>query len=343
MSMGLTSHVSLRPYNSFGLEVRAEALADFTNASELRQALGCPFEHRMVLGGGSNVLFTTHYNGLILLNRIGGLAIEEDRGEEVIVSAGAGVNWHDLVEWCLAQGLNGVENLSLIPGTAGAAPIQNIGAYGVELKDVFYALQAIDLSTGEEFNFDATACRFGYRSSIFKEELKGRMVITKIFLRLTRRQDQLSLEYGAIQDELVRMNVRQPSARDVSQAVMRIRRSKLPDPATLGNAGSFFKNPEVPSEEFAQLLDRFPDMPSYPLPDGSVKVPAGWLIERAGWKGRRTGNVGCYTKQALVLVNYGGATGEEIWSHACQVADSVEAHFGLRLVPEVNVVGHPSR
>ena len=338
--MPVSYDVSLRPYNTFGLDARAEGLAAFHSSSELRQLLGCPFAKRLVLGGGSNVLFAGDYDGLVLLNRIGGIAIEDDDGKHAVVSAGAGVSWHQLVLWSLSQGLSGLENLSLIPGTAGAAPIQNIGAYGVELKDVFLRLTAIDLATGAEHEFDSRACRFGYRSSVFKDELKGRMVITKIFLRLRRGGGQLSLDYGAIREELVRMSISRPTAEDVSRAVIRIRQSKLPDPSKLGNAGSFFKNPEVTTEVLAGLHERYPQMPSYPLPEDRVKIPAGWLIEQAGWKGKRVGNVACYDRQALVMVNFGGATGAEVWEHAGRVAESVEETFGLRLVPEVNVVGN---
>lgn len=305
---------------------------------ELPAVLGCPFERRYVLGGGSNVLFAGDFPGLVLLNRIGGIRIEEEDGGEVLLSAGGGVNWHELVLWTLNHHIYGLENLSLIPGTVGAAPIQNIGAYGVELRDVFHSLQAVELATGEMHTFGPKACEFGYRDSVFKRERKGDFFITRVFLRLSRKP-RLNLTYGAIGKTLAGMGVSDPSPKDVSRAVVHIRQSKLPDPAQIGNAGSFFKNPEVPVEVFDRLREQFPDIVSYPLPGGRVKVPAGWLIERAGWKGRRIGNTGCYDHQALVIVNYGGATGAEIWAHARRVADSVEETFGLRLHPEVNVVG----
>lgn len=291
----------------------------------------------MVLGGGSNVLFVQDFPGLVVRNALMGKRITSEEGQEAVVQVGAGEPWHDLVLWCVAQGLGGLENLSLIPGTVGAAPIQNIGAYGVELKDVFHQLEALDTHTGECLLFDAAACRFGYRDSVFKHS-PGRFVITRVWLRLARAPHRLHLGYGAIRDTLAAMQVSEPSIQDVSEAVMAIRRSKLPDPAVLGNAGSFFKNPEMPQAQFAALQAAHPRIVAFPLPDGQVKVPAGWLIEQCGWKGRSVGRVGCYEQQALVLVNHGGATGQEVQALVHDIIDSVQERFGVVLVPEVNMV-----
>jgi UDP-N-acetylmuramate dehydrogenase len=339
--MFIATDVSLRSYHTFGLDVRTAALAQFNTEADLRELLNLDWTSRMVLGGGSNVLFAEDYDGLVLVNRIEGISIEEESGTTVTISAGAGVNWHGLVLWSLERGLSGLENLSLIPGTCGAAPIQNIGAYGVELSDVFVSLDGIDLTTGQKRRFTAKDCRFGYRYSIFKDQLKGQFAITRITLRLERGTNRLSLEYGAIREELDAMEIRNPTAADVSRAVVRIRQSKLPDPEVLGNAGSFFKNPEVSAMRAAELREEFPKMPFWPMAEGRVKTSAGWLIEQCGWKGRRVGHVGCYARQALVLVNYGEATGAELWEHAQRVAESVASRFGIQLIPEVNVVGQP--
>lgn len=329
--------VSLRALNTFGVEARAQMLAEIGSIGQLQGLLseveGVPLR---VLGGGSNVLLRGDVDGLVLLDRIPGVEVVRREGTAVWVAAGGGLDWHALVEWTLEHGLSGLENLSLIPGTVGAAPIQNIGAYGVELCEVFEALEAVELSTGRCRIFTGEECAFGYRDSIFKRSEKGRWFITRVVLRLSS-EPRLNLSYGALQETLREMGVQRPTPRDVSRAVIRIRRSKLPDPARLGNAGSFFKNPELPAETFRTLQRRHPDLPGYPLPDGRVKVPAAWLIERAGWKGRREGAVGCHERQPLVIVHFGGGTGEAIWHFARQVQRSVEERFGIRLVPEVNV------
>lgn len=334
----LRPHASLKPYNTFGLDVEARWLLTLSGKDDLRElpTVWNDNERKLVLGGGSNVLFTAPFDGLVVLNRMKGLSFEEDEGS-VLVHASSGEKWHELVMQCVAKGLGGIENLALIPGTVGAAPIQNIGAYGVELKDVFEELSAIDPETGEQHVFDKDNCMFGYRNSIFKHELKGRMFITSVTLRL-KTEHTPSTSYGAIKQVLEENGITEPGIKEVAEAVIAIRRSKLPDPAELGNAGSFFKNPEISLKHFEQLQMEYPDMPGYPLPGDQVKVPAGWLIETCGWKGRRFGHTGAHAKQALVLVNYGGATGTEIAAHALRIIENVKERFQITLQPEVNII-----
>ncbi len=331
--------VPLRELHTFGVDVKASKYAIVHAAAELaacvRQMQGEPLR---LLGGGSNILPTGDVSMPLLHVRIYGRQVEQplDNGE-VLVSAGAGENWHEFVQWCLQQDLGGLENLSLIPGSVGAAPIQNIGAYGVELAEVFDHLEAVDLRTGQLLVLDGQECAFGYRDSFFKREGLGRFAIAKVYFRLSTQSHRIRCDYGAIRDTLRDMGVDKPSIREVGQAVIRIRQSKLPDPAVLGNAGSFFKNPEVSAEQARYLLENYPEMPQYPLPDGRMKVPAGWLIEQCGWKGYREGDAGCYEKQALVLVNYGRATGADILRLAQRIAASVQERFGIIIEPEVNI------
>jgi len=274
----------------------------------------------------------------VLKNSIMGREVVESRNGEVIVRIGGGENWHQWVLHCLEQDWGGVENLSLIPGSVGAAPIQNIGAYGVELQQVFVRLEALHLGSGELHTFEHADCQFGYRNSIFKQQAKGQYLITRVWLRLRNRNHQLHTHYGSIAAELKKAGIRQPTIRDISRVVCHIRRSKLPDPAELGNAGSFFKNPVVEPQQFEQLLAEYPNMPHYPQEEGGVKIPAGWLIEQTGWKGKRVGNCGVHAQQALVLVNYGGATGMEILQLSRRIQDSVRHQFGIELEREVNVL-----
>lgn len=290
-----------------------------------------------VLGGGSNLLLTKDIEALVLKNEIKGIKIIRSFRHCVHVAIGGGEVWHSFVLWAIQKKLGGVENLSLIPGTVGAAPIQNIGAYGVELKDIFVKLEAIDLKTGKTRIFYKKDCQFGYRDSIFKKSLKGKVLITKVVLRLSKKH-RINASYGAIRSMLEKKQIKQPGIRDISEAVIAIRSSKLPDPAQLGNAGSFFKNPEIAQTTFNRLQKRFPNIVFYQLPEKRVKVPAGWLIEQCGWKGKRIGNTGSHAQQALVIVNYGGATGEEVKTHATNVIASVKEKFGITLVPEVNII-----
>ena len=290
----------------------------------------------MILGGGSNVLFTGNFDGLIIKNKLGGLEVIAESDTEVLVRAGAGVVWHDLVMFCVDRGYGGIENLSLIPGCVGAAPMQNIGAYGVEVKDVFDELTAFNLNEKVEQTFTAVECEFGYRESVFKRRLKGRYLISSIQLRLSK-QPKINTSYGAIESELESMKIQDPTIKDVSRAVINIRSSKLPDPAELGNAGSFFKNPIVSNEKAEEMKSLHSDIPTYAFGDAS-KVAAGWLIEQCGFKGKRFGNCGSHAKQALVLVNYGGSNGGEIFQLSEQIQAAVLDKFGINLEREINVV-----
>lgn len=334
----IQQNVSLLPYNTFGLEARAAFFAEVFSTQELLDVLKSGIQPVMILGGGSNMLLTSDVNGLVIKNSIGGIREVGSNGNTVYVQAGGGVVWHDLVCWAVEHGFGGIENLSLIPGTTGAAPVQNIGAYGVELKDVFVELEAVDLRSGQVRTFDHATCRFGYRDSIFKHEAKGQYCITAVTLALTRSEHKLNISYGDIRKTLETNGISHPGIADISQAVIQIRSSKLPDPARIGNCGSFFKNPETDRSILDRILKTHPQAVHYDLPDGRVKIPAGWLIEQCGWKGKRVGNTGCYEKQALVLVNYGGATGQEVKDLAYAIIDSVEKMFGVRLEPEVNII-----
>jgi UDP-N-acetylmuramate dehydrogenase len=338
--MTVRENVSLQSFNTFGLAATARYFAEVDSVESLRQLLLDPMYRtvpRLILGGGSNVLLTRDFPGLVIRIAIPGIDVVREDERHVYLRVGAGVGWHELVQYCLAHDLAGMENLSLIPGSVGASPMQNIGAYGVEIKDMFEELEAVDLETAERRTVAHAECRFGYRESIFKHEWKGRYVIVSVTFRLDR-VPTFHTGYGDIQKTLAEMGVTDLSIRAVSEAVVRIRRSKLPDPAELGNAGSFFKNPEIPKPQFDELKTRYPDLPGYPMSDSTVKVPAGWLIEQSGWKGRRLGDAGMHARQALVLVNYGGATGDELLSVARQVQESVRAKFGIELSAEVNIV-----
>jgi UDP-N-acetylmuramate dehydrogenase len=338
--MKTASEVSLKVYNSFGIDATATQFAEVHSLDQLQALL----EHwkgadPFILGGGSNLLLPDRVERPVILNRILGKTIIEQKGEDfALVQCGAGEEWHAFVRWCIEQGLGGIENLSLIPGTVGAAPIQNIGAYGVELSDVFHSLQAVRIEDGEVLTFDKAACNFGYRDSIFKRGLKGKCCIVSVTLRLSVRNHQLNTSYGAIQQVLEEREITKPSLTELSDAVIHIRQSKLPDPKVIGNSGSFFKNPIIPKAQYQELKAQFPHIVSYSVGDESVKVPAGWLIEQAGWKGKRLGPAGSYEKQALVLVNHGGATSKDIWALAERIMSDVDAKFCIQLEPEVNVL-----
>lgn len=336
--MTILYNYSLQAYNTFGIHAKAAAFTSVTSISNLQQILKHSPLPPYILGGGSNMLLTNDLNNLVVKNSIKGKKVLKETEQEVWLEVGGGENWHELVLWCVEQNYGGIENLSLIPGTVGAAPIQNIGAYGVELKDVFEELEAVELATGTIATFHKDACQFGYRDSVFKTDLKGKYCITKVVLRLQKAPHQLNKSYGAIQKMLVEKGIDKPTIQDISETVIAIRSSKLPDPATLGNSGSFFKNPEIERKQFEDLKEKFPNIVFYDLPNGMVKVPAGWLIEQCGWKGKKVGNTGAYAKQALVLVNYGNATGQEIWQLATDIMASVQAKFGIKLNPEVNIL-----
>lgn len=338
--MNILENYSLSQLNTFGLNVKAGAFCEVATEDEIIDLAGAQEwkgKPKFILGGGSNILFTHDLDALCIHNRIQGINIIREDDEHVWVWSGGGEVWHQLVMYCVERNFGGVENLSLIPGSAGAAPIQNIGAYGVELKETFSELEAIHLESGEKKIFSAADCRFGYRDSVFKRELKNKYAITSITLRLNKNPG-FNTSYGAIEQELKAMNVQTPSVASISRAVINIRRSKLPDPALIGNCGSFFKNPEVPEDKYAELKNNYPDLVGYKTTPGKIKLAAGWLIEQCGWKGMKSGNVGMHTQQALVLVNYGGATGKELFDHAQKVQRSVLEKFDVLLEMEVNIL-----
>ncbi len=335
----MLANVSLRPYNTFGIDVIAKNLVIVNSNIALAGLLLDPNWfgiEKLILGRGSNVLFSRDYEGLIILIRIAGITCTGQTEEDITLRVGAGEDWHSFVLYCVEHGYAGVENLSLIPGTVGAAPLQNIGAYGVEVKNVIESVEAMNIETGEVRFFSNAECKFGYRESIFKRELKGQFVITAVNFKLSKKP-QFQTEYGDIRRVLEEKNISKLSLKAISDAVIQIRTSKLPDPSQIGNAGSFFKNPEIPISQFEELKVRFPNIPGYPMPNG-IKVAAGWLIEQAGWKGFRSGEVGVHAKQALVLVNYGGGTGIEIRQLSAQIQNSVSSKFGIQLTPEVNFI-----
>ncbi len=338
--MQLDRNADLAPHTTFGVPARAELLARFTSAQQLRDLLAMPDvkgKPLLVLGGGSNVLFTRDYPGLVLLNQVPGMEVLDENDDHVVLRAGAGVDWHALVLHTVAQGWGGLENLSLIPGKVGAAPMQNIGAYGVELKETFVELVAFRIADGEEVRFDAKACAFGYRESFFKREGRDRFVILSVTFRL-RKHPEVNTGYGAIKEQLKAMGVVEPTVKDVSDAVIAIRRSKLPDPRVLGNAGSFFKNPVVPMAEYERIRRDHPDVVGYPAGSDGMKLAAGWLIETAGWKGLRENGEGVHKHQALVLVNHGGATGSGIHALSGRIIADIKQKFGVELEREVNVI-----
>ncbi len=333
--------VSLRPFNTFGLEASAERYYRATSLGGLREALRAE-QPTLVLGGGSNLLLTRDVPGLVLHLDLRGVTVLP-KGDLALVTAAAGENWHEFVVFTVDAGYGGLENLSLIPGSVGAGPIQNIGAYGVELKDRFVALRALHRETLRLRTFDADECRFGYRDSVFKRELAGQYIITEVTFRLTVDRHDLRADYGDVSAHVAAQGVgkgegqQRLSPKHISTAVMAIRRSKLPDPAEIGNSGSFFKNPELTQTEYEVFAAAHPSAPSYELPGGGRKVPAGWLIERAGWKGHRRGAIGVHDRQALVLVNHGGGVGRELYDLAQEIRGDVKAKFGIALEMEVNV------
>jgi UDP-N-acetylmuramate dehydrogenase len=338
--IGLLRNISLKPYNTFGIEVNAKLFCEVDSPGQLLNLINSGallHQPLLLLGGGSNILFTKDPDGLVLKMSIKGREILFQDEMTALVRISAGENWDDFVAWSLENGFNGLENLSLIPGNVGSSPIQNIGAYGIEVKDFVEEVEVIYLADGRRHVLTHSECRFGYRDSIFKNEMKGRVAILSVTFRL-KKTKQLHLTYGAISRELEVLGITAPVPADVREAVCRIRRSKLPDPAILGNAGSFFKNPAVDADKYSSLVSEFPALPSYPQPGGSYKLAAGWLIEQCGWKGARVGNAGVHDAQALVLVNYGESSGVEILALASQIRQSVLQKFGVELEIEVNIL-----
>lgn len=329
----------LSKYNTFGIQAHANYYAAFHDLVELREALAnLPQEPILILGGGSNILITQDIKGTVLHNQMKGMEVVSETEEHVYLKVGAGVVWHDLVDYTMFKNWGGLENLSLIPGSVGASPMQNIGAYGVEIKDVMHELEAYHLENNEVQKFSNTACGFGYRESVFKRKFKGEFVILNVTYRLSK-QHQIKMDYGAIQDVLREKGISSPSIQDISAAVIQIRQSKLPDPKVIGNAGSFFKNPVVSKTIFERIVAEYPGAPSYRLNEMEFKVPAGWLIETAGWKGKDFGCYGVHDKQALVLVNRGGAKGSEIYDLSTKILEDIYSKFGVKLEREVNLVG----
>lgn len=328
--------ISLRGRNSFGVDQRAARLVEFETAEDLRTFFAAGIPGRWtVLAGGNNILFTEDYDGVLLTPAARQIALVSDDGDEVRLRVDAGVEWDDLVEWAVQRGLWGIENLSLIPGKAGAAPVQNIGAYGCEAKDAIRRVEMYCVETGTVLTLDAAHCGFGYRESVFKHDLKGRVIITAVEIALSHTP-RPRLGYGDVEREVEARGG--ATLRNIREAICSIRRAKLPDPAVLGNAGSFFKNPVVGAAAAERLLAEYPDMPHYPAPEGRVKLAAGWLIDRAGMKGHRAGNVGVHERQALVLVNHGGATGGEVIAFARTVQARVREKFGIEIDTEVNIL-----
>jgi len=338
--MHIESGVNLKPYNTFGLPAVAQTLVRVRSDADVRQVVDHPQLGRapkFILGGGSNIVLTKDMPQLVIKVEVMGRRLVEERSDAWIVEAGAGENWHEFVMWTLAQGYPGLENLALIPGTVGAAPVQNIGAYGVELQDRFESLDAVDLVTGRSVSLRAAICAFGYRDSEFKRSLAGRTLITRVRFHLPKPWKPV-LGYLELERKIADTGITQPSAQQVADWVIAIRRAKLPDPAQIGNAGSFFKNPVVTPEQCRDIIGRDPEIVHYPMPDGSVKLAAGWMIDACGWKGKTVGQAGVYEKQALVLVNRGGAIGSEVMTLARAIQDSVYGRFGIRLEPEPVVV-----
>lgn len=332
--MQIQQNKSLKQYNTFGINAIAKEYAEFESIEDLKQ-IDLEKNH-LILGGGSNILFTKDVDGLVLKNNIRGIELLEETEDDVIVKAGAGENWHQLVLSAVDRGFGGMENLSLIPGNTGASPMQNIGAYGVEIKDIFHSLEAYSVADKTVVTFRNEDCNFGYRESVFKNKYKGQFIICSVSFRLNKKPS-INTSYGAISQELEKMGVINPSIKDVSNAVINIRSSKLPDPKNIGNAGSFFKNPVVEKDLADSLKSSNPGMPYFPTGD-KVKLAAGWLIEQCGWKGHRKGDAGCYDKQALVLVNYGSATGYEIYDLSEEILQSVKERFKVSLEREVNIL-----
>lgn len=332
---------SLQRFNTFGLDESARevwVLQDEEDVVEFATDEAAVSNLKLILGGGSNLLLTGPIDGLVVNIALRGHQVIEENDDYVIVEVQAGENWHQTVLWAIQQGYGGLENLSLIPGQVGTAPVQNIGAYGVELKDHFVSLDGIELGSGAKKTYSLNDCQFGYRDSIFKHELKGKFIITAVRFKLTKSNHSIRTEYGAIQAELEKRGISSPSIKDVSDAVIAIRQSKLPDPQEIGNSGSFFKNPVVAQSEYERIQAEYPDVVAYPAGEGRMKLAAGWMIEKAGWKGFRRGDAGVHERQALVLVNYGEARGQEVYQLALDIIEDIDKRFEVKLTPEVNIL-----
>ncbi len=338
--MEILENHSLLKYNTFGIDISAKFFSSIDTVDSLSEVLNNKTyknKNKLILGGGSNILFTQNQDALVLLNQIKGIKVEAENAKSWVISAGGGENWHGFVLHCIEKGYAGIENMSLIPGSVGASPIQNIGAYGTEVKDVFEWLEAYHIPTGKVHRFSHLDCKFGYRESVFKNKLKGEYFIIKVAYRLTKNPN-LNTSYGAINKALEEMKITSPTLKNISDAVISIRESKLPDPEKIGNSGSFFKNPIIENSILNKVKETYPELTSYPASDTHSKVAAGWLIDKAGWKGKTLNNYGVHKHQALVLVNYGGATGKEIYDLSSEIIHSVKEKYGIELEREVNVL-----
>lgn len=335
--MEIKENISLKNYNTFGIDVNAKRFVEVTSVYELQQLVKTE-KDLFLLGGGSNMLLTSDIDKLVVYLNSKGISIDKEDENKAYITANAGENWHEFVLWAISQNYGGIENLSLIPGNVGTCPIQNIGAYGVEVKDVITKVEAVEIATGKLTSFSNSDCGFGYRNSIFKNEVKGKYIIVSVSFELTRKNHQLNTSYGAIETELTSKNIKNPTLKNVSDAVIAIRRSKLPDPKEIGNSGSFFKNPVISNKQFLSLQKKYPTVPSYLVSEDEVKIPAGWLIEQSGFKGKCFGNYGVHQKQALVLVNYGNANGQEIFELAKKIQQTVKENFNISLEIEVNII-----
>ena len=335
--MAILENISLKPYNTFGITSYAKRFVAIESVYQLQQLL----QHEQdlfLISGGSNMLLTKDINKLVTLINIKGISIDRELEDVVYLTVNAGENWHEFVLWCISQNFGGLENLSLIPGNVGTCPIQNIGAYGVEVKDTITKVEAIEIKTGKRVTFSTAECQFGYRDSIFKNEAKDLFILTAVSFKLTKKKHQLNTSYGAIEAALAAQDILHPTLQDISNAVIAIRNSKLPDPKEIGNSGSFFKNPVIAKAQFLELQQRYASIPSYPISEKAIKVPAGWLVEQSGFKGKRFGDAGVHEKQALVLVNYGNATGAQILDLANKIQQTVFEKFGISLEIEVNII-----
>ncbi|HCE54921.1 MAG: UDP-N-acetylmuramate dehydrogenase [Lutibacter sp.] len=333
--MKIQQNIPLKTYNTFGIQANAKRFVTVDSANELKEIIASE-KDLFLLGGGSNILLTKDVEKLVVHINTKGIIVNDFDEDKVLVTAEAGENWHELVLWCVSQNYGGLENLALIPGNVGTSPIQNIGAYGVEIKDIFQQLEAIDIATGKTKIFEDEDCNFGYRNSVFKNELKGKYIIINVTFKLTKNNHNINISYGAIKDVLT--DKENPSIKEIADAVIAIRQSKLPDPKAIGNSGSFFKNPVISSVLFKELSEKYPEIPHYIVSENEIKIPAGWLIEQCGFKGKRFGDAGVHEKQALVLVNYNNASGKEIYDLAQKIQQKVLEIFKISLEIEVNVI-----
>lgn len=337
--MHIQQDISLKTLNTFGIDAKAKYFVSVNSISELQEVLKLnEYSNKFILGGGSNMLLTKDIDNLVIHVNLKDIEVISKSNNAVVVKANAGENWHEFVLWCLKHNFGGIENLSLIPGNVGSAPIQNIGAYGVELKDVFLSCEAINVKNQILKTFSKEDCKFDYRESVFKHNIKGEYIITSVTFQLSTNNHKLNTDYGTISSQLLDMKIENPTIQDISKAVIAIRQSKLPDPNEIGNSGSFFKNPIISSQHLNKLKTIFPDIPSYVVSENEVKVPAGWLIEKAGFKGKTFGNYGVHKKQALVLVNYGGAKGIDILNLAKLIQKTINRIFDIQIETEVNII-----